>query len=254
MLLQARQLERTETFDDGASTWPFPDERESQLAPTTADAVRLLRKLAERINASGFSLFFCGAQGEARRLAPVLDDNFPGISLLSKALSHRGAESFARLAAENSVPLWWGEADSRPFLSEAAACWALKVESPAPETSGIAFPVAQERGRHGIVVFSGEDMTLDEKLLCDVHTRCFAIFEEVTRQRMQEYVKAPLVSKREIECLRLTADGLTSEDIATALGLSVHTANQYLTNSAHKLNAVNRIHAVAKALRCGLID
>src|SRR5690606_27662725 len=136
--------------------------------------------------ASGFSLFFCGAQGEARRLAPVLDDNFPGVSLLSKALSHRGAESFARLASENSVPLWWGGADSRPFLSETAACWALEIESPAPEAAGIAFPGAQEGGPHGIVVFSGEDMTLDEKLLCDVHARCFAIFEEVTRQRMQE--------------------------------------------------------------------
>jgi DNA-binding CsgD family transcriptional regulator len=62
------------------------------------------------------------------------------------------------------------------------------------------------------------------------------------------------MSKREIECLRLTANGLTSEEIAAELGLSVHTANQYLTSSAQKLNAVNRIHAVAKALRAGLID
>jgi DNA-binding CsgD family transcriptional regulator len=62
------------------------------------------------------------------------------------------------------------------------------------------------------------------------------------------------MSRRELECLSLTADGQTSEEIAARLGLSVHTANQYLTNSTQKLNAVNRMHAVAKALRMGLID
>src|SRR5690606_22053097 len=111
-----------------------------------------------------------------------------------------------------------------------------------------------ERGRCGALVFAGRQMMLDENALCDVHARCFSIFGDVARQRMQDCAKVPPVSKREIECLRLTANGLTSDDIASALGLSVHTANQYLTNSTHKLNAVNRIHAVAKALRSGLID
>ena len=60
--------------------------------------------------------------------------------------------------------------------------------------------------------------------------------------------------KRELECLKLTANGYTSEEIAQLLKLSVHTANQYLTNTAQKLNAVNRMHAVAKALRMGLIE
>ena len=40
--------------------------------------------------------------------------------------------------------------------------------------------------------------------------------------------------------LKLTANGYTSEEIARLLKLSVHTANQYLTNTAQKLNAVNR--------------
>ena len=62
------------------------------------------------------------------------------------------------------------------------------------------------------------------------------------------------LSKRDIECLRLTADGLTSEQIAERLGLSVHTANQYVAAAAEKLDAVNRMHAVAKALRAGIIS
>jgi DNA-binding CsgD family transcriptional regulator len=64
----------------------------------------------------------------------------------------------------------------------------------------------------------------------------------------------PLISKRELECLKLTANGYTSDEIARLLKLSVHTANQYLSNTTQKLDAVNRMHAVAKALRMGLID
>ncbi len=41
--------------------------------------------------------------------------------------------------------------------------------------------------------------------------------------------------------------------IAAMLGLSMHTATQYLTSAAQKLDAVSRTHAVAKALRLGLI-
>ena len=63
----------------------------------------------------------------------------------------------------------------------------------------------------------------------------------------------PAMSNRELDCLRLTADGKTSEEIAAMLGLSMHTATQYLTSAAQKLDAVSRTHAVAKALRLGLI-
>src|SRR5690606_39081139 len=112
----------------------------------------------------------------------------------------------------------------------------------------------QENGRSGAVAFFGPDMLLGEDALCETHARCYALFAEVARQRPLDGGRLPAMSKREIECLRLTANGFTSDEIAGALGLSVHTANPYLTSSAHKLNAVNRIHAVAKALRAGLID
>lgn len=62
------------------------------------------------------------------------------------------------------------------------------------------------------------------------------------------------MTRREIECLKLTAEGRTSEEIAARLGLSVHTANQYLANTGRKLNAVNRMQAVAKALRARIIE
>ena len=88
----------------------------------------------------------------------------------------------------------------------------------------------------------------------DIHARCFSLFDAVARMRPGESAKFPSISKRELECLKLTANGYTSDEIARLLKLSVHTANQYLTNTTQKLNAVNRMHAVAKALRMGLIE
>ena len=113
---------------------------------------------------------------------------------------------------------------------------------------------AEFPGQAGLVAFHGPAIALDERLLHETHARAFALFAGVTRLKPLSGGKGLTISKRELECLALTANGLTSEEIAAQLGLSVHTANQYLTNSTQKLNAVNRMHAVAKALRLGLID
>jgi DNA-binding CsgD family transcriptional regulator len=80
------------------------------------------------------------------------------------------------------------------------------------------------------------------------------LFGRLIALRVKDEDSHPKLSRRELECLRLTAEGQTSEEIAAGLNLSVHTANTYLGNATQKLNAVNRMHAVAKALRLGLID
>jgi DNA-binding CsgD family transcriptional regulator len=38
------------------------------------------------------------------------------------------------------------------------------------------------------------------------------------------------------------------------MDLSEHTVTHYLTNAANKLNAANRVHAVAIAMRLKLLD
>ena len=95
---------------------------------------------------------------------------------------------------------------------------------------------------------------MPEETLYEIHARCFSLFSAVARIRPNDTGRMRAISKRELECLKLTANGNTSEEIARLLKLSVHTANQYLTQSTQKLNAVNRNQAVAKALRLGLIE
>lgn len=239
-----------------AIEWTPPLNVMQVAAPAT---VRLCRDLAQSIRARNFSLFFVTDKQDSPTLAPVFDNAFPGRSSLSRALAAPLKSNFAQIAATATAPLWWHGDEMASPLDIDARTWAEQVASPtagAPIAGemGIAFPVAQEHGHTGIVVFTGKAMAIDEQMLCELHARCHALFDEVARQRPLASEALPTMSKREIECLKLTANGFTSDDIATSLGLSVHTANQYLTSSAQKLNAVNRIHAVAKALRAGLID
>ena len=122
----------------------------------------------------------------------------------------------------------------------------------APGTSGIAFPVHADRGQCGLVVFLGSEIVLAAgRALRNPRPLLFPV-RRCRPHPSGRRRRTRAISKRELECLKLTANGNTSEEIARLLKLSVHTANQYLTQSTQKLNAVNRNQAVAKALRLGL--
>ncbi|OCJ15061.1 DNA-binding protein [Rhizobium sp. AC44/96] len=61
------------------------------------------------------------------------------------------------------------------------------------------------------------------------------------------------LSNREIECLRWSAAGKSSEEIAIILDLSSHTVVGYLKSAMRKLDSVNRMQAVARAFRYRLL-
>jgi DNA-binding CsgD family transcriptional regulator len=61
------------------------------------------------------------------------------------------------------------------------------------------------------------------------------------------------LTAREIEVLALTADGLANHEIAARLGVSVHTVVSHHYSIRGAMPARDRTHAVAQALRRGLI-
>jgi DNA-binding NarL/FixJ family response regulator len=63
-----------------------------------------------------------------------------------------------------------------------------------------------------------------------------------------------LLSPREAEVLQLLANGLTTDEVAGTIFLSPATVRSYAEHAMHKLDARNRVHAVAEALRTGLIE
>jgi DNA-binding NarL/FixJ family response regulator len=77
--------------------------------------------------------------------------------------------------------------------------------------------------------------------------------------RLQHQVLAPMglnvagLSDREIQVLKLVADGLDTRDIAAALHHSAPTVKHVLHDVTSRLQLRNRSHAVAYAIREGLI-
>lgn len=62
----------------------------------------------------------------------------------------------------------------------------------------------------------------------------------------------PSLTARESECLAFVANGMTSGDIGTKLGISQRTANFHVGNIIAKLGALNRGEAIARAIALGL--
>lgn len=69
----------------------------------------------------------------------------------------------------------------------------------------------------------------------------------------REPAAASPLSERESQVLQRLANGLTTDGVGKELFLSPATVRSYAENAIRKLGADNRVHAVAIALRLGLI-
>jgi DNA-binding CsgD family transcriptional regulator len=222
---------------------------------TVSDAVRRCRWIAIDINASEFAVFFVSPSLERARLVPCFDSDYPGVSASTRIASDRNGEAIVRHARTSTLPCWWsGEAATASADAFSRLEMVARTEELVSAQPGVAFPVFTDRGQCGLVSFWGRDIALAGDQVFDIHARCFSLFSAVATIRSNEMRKMPSISKRELECLKLTANGMTSEEIAASLKLSIHTANQYLASSTQKLDATNRTHAVAKALKLGLFE
>lgn len=61
------------------------------------------------------------------------------------------------------------------------------------------------------------------------------------------------VTRREIEALEWAAEGKSVEDAALLMRISAITVRAHLESARHKLNALNRVHAITKTIRAGKI-
>lgn len=76
----------------------------------------------------------------------------------------------------------------------------------------------------------------------------------ITRPIMEKFsAQALKLSEGEIVCLRHASLGKTTDDIAKSSGYTSDTVNSYIKTAIRKLGADNRVHAIAEAIRRGLI-
>lgn len=113
---------------------------------------------------------------------------------------------------------------------------------------------ARTHGQLVTAIVAGEQKSFSEIAEAYLAARCIMEgLEETPKSRLMG-LDHPRITVREQSCLAWTAEGKTSEEIGIILSLSPHTVNHYLGSAARKLGATNRMHAVAKALRMGLIE
>jgi len=126
--------------------------------------------------------------------------------------------------------------------------------------SGYIFPVFGRNGLMGATTLGGPgeiELTTVEIMLLETVTRSTYIkllefmggtFADKVSEGMEI-----VLTHREIQALSNMADGLTSPEIAAVLDVASTTVDWYGASLQEKLGARNRHHAVALALRKGLI-
>jgi LuxR family quorum sensing-dependent transcriptional regulator len=96
--------------------------------------------------------------------------------------------------------------------------------------------------------FSAEELGLLSLIAPSIHRSArSAYFSSLSRTH-------DILSPRERECLAWSSVGKSSWEIGEILGIAKQTVDVHLKSAIQKLDAGSRAHAVAEALRLGLID
>jgi LuxR family maltose regulon positive regulatory protein len=147
-------------------------------------------------------------------------------------------------------------------------CQALAAQTPEEAMSFLAEALVSGEPEGYIRTFVDEGKLLKpllQKCLAQGVTpeytaRLLNIIEAEERQRQSRNGAAPsttpasrLLSEREMEILRLVAEGLTNRQIAERLVISLGTAKTHVHNISEKLNAKTRTQALARARELKLI-
>ena len=103
------------------------------------------------------------------------------------------------------------------------------------------------------VLLSGTRADPDRAETADLYLTLLQLLETLERTFEAGTSVRDKLSAREIECLRWAAAGKSSDEIAIILGISVYTVSSYFKTATRKLDAVNRMQAIARAMRMKLI-
>lgn len=220
-----------------------------------ADFVSTLQVMQKVIGAQNFAVLRVTGHGlpSSRRLRCVLNNWGAEAEIAARALLDAyGATLMAHLESSLLPVLWEGTAENA--VAEAnVAPFMTRIAARQLPYSGIAFPVRFGTSGNGYVVFTGSFIELSSDTSIDMHMKSCQVMVDMMAVEEKKALPAEALSDREIACLQMAGDGCISEAIAEKMGLSVHTVNAYLGTATNKLDAVNRIQAIAKAIRLGYI-
>ncbi|MGN7292314.1 transcriptional regulator VisR [Rhizobium sp. SAFR-030] len=225
-------------------------------ASSRSDIFPKLVTMQKTLHARNFAVLRISGAGlpNKRKLICELDNWGALASEHSSALIEAYGDAFIHHIDLSLLPMTWqsSDAEARSGGGETVPL-VRKLEASSLGFSGIAFPVRLGALGNGYVAFSGGPVNIASEIVIDQHVRSFHIMMDLLALDERRTLPSETLSEREIACLQLAGDGQISEEIAERLGLSVHTVNAYLGSATIKMDAVNRIQAIAKAIRLGYI-
>lgn len=156
----------------------------------------------------------------------------------------------------SQVPFEWR--DVRCEREQQADAWDMMMEAAEFRLSaGFNVPVQTVNGEIGTVMFGGDrydasPAMLKALIVVGIYAHIRAM--EIMGERPKPNTWDPKLSPRELEVLKWSSHGKNSQQIADRLTISLPTVETHLANAYRKLNASNKVEAVAIALRNRFID
>lgn len=222
-------------------------------AGSEQDITRLLAEMAGEYGFRGYLLTVLPASTSTELLPHVLVTNWPAEMLRSydEAGLILGSPVIRHLRGSTN-PFAFDVVGTNHARVDGKTEIAINLFRQYGLSRGAYFPAHNPLGQRGALAFAGDRPPLAHMEMAELNAIANLVFTRVVEFRAEANALVPL-SGREIECLSWVSAGKTSIEISGILGLSEYTVNHYLNRATRKLEAVNRVQAVAKAIRAGLL-
>ncbi len=213
--------------------------------------VDLLRRIATALDYPMASLWLWDATAEAlgcRAFWTVPDiDPDDAFEQVERGISFRVGEGKPGRAWHTREPVVTSEVATDPEFRPRDAAVAAGI------ASAVAFPAVGPDGPVAVLSFYSFEHRVPSAELVRTLTAIGRELGTFLDRRRAELGPRPL-TERELEVLRLAAEGLSGPDIAERLVLSLSTVKTHFEHIYEKLGVGDRAAAVAHALRTGLIE
>jgi DNA-binding CsgD family transcriptional regulator len=227
------------------------DRREAIQPASRAELTLFLSELAETVGAQHYMLLAV-THDATRSIARVAASNW-----IFDAVQLAGMELLARLATGSSACLPGSRPKALRTGGKMEAGTSISAEDMAllrhldhAEIYSLRLNVGRQR--YFLLLSADAANSIDAAALSEAQMRCNYVLSAAPDMLVAAIMRNPLLP-RERECLSWAAEGKTSEDIALILDFSANMANGCIATAMEKLEARNRVVAIATAIRTGIL-
>ena len=163
------------------------------------------------------------------------------------------ADPVARLCRRSHIPFEWADAPFDPERDRRAA-EVMNRASDFNMSRGFIVPIHGDGARDACVSIGGAHLDLNRRSKPALHLMAMYGFEHVRRLLAPDGSARPRLTAREREVLAWAAQGKSAWETGEILKISQRTVEEHLAAAGRKLGAVNRVRAVAIAIRERIIE